>query len=912
MWSDAAGGEWPITAEADDGVIRMTIPASVVEKTSFPALLDPTVSSEVAVDSPVTGPVGAQQIQPSIAFDGTNYLAVWSDNRDSSDADIWGTRISQSGVVLDPLGIKIAATVGVQSRPAVAFNGTNYVVAFEDFLVTGGTTSNIVAAKVTPAGVVSSLGTVATGGAQPEIAARPDGQALVTFNTNGAASGSVFNGTSFGAAFQIAAAALVEPTGVAANPAGDYLVTYSSNGDLAGQLVSTAGALDGAAIVVSNGKGTQSASAATFDGTNFDVVFQNAGGTSTATDIFGTRVSTAGAILDTHTEGTTTGIGGISISSATNNQETPSIACQANGCLVTWQDKRAVSTTNYDIFGQLMTSAFAPNGPNFAITQAVQPQESPVVASNGAGYYATWRDLQDDNTFTAFGTTVSSNGALGTIGPIGTGNNRESQPSIGRAGSTFGVFWSDSRVYGNNIEYVRFNASGTRLDASALVASNATFAQITPAASTDLGANTLVVWSDTRNGIDKDIFAARVSLGSGSVLDASGISVTTAKGDQLTPSVASSGTVALAVWADRRSGSSFDIFGALIDSTGAVTVPDIVIANTANDETSPSVTYDTTSGQFIVAFQNKVSGVNHIAGARVSTAGALLDATPVTIASAAVGQFTPSITSMSTESVVVWQDRRNAGKFNIFAARVTGGSALTVLDANGIQLSSIASQQSTPAVSGQGTTAVVVWADNRAGNSDIFAQQINSDGTLAGTEFPISTTTDDEINPAIQALGGTSPSFRVAYSSQRLDTARVSTRLIGAQSGSGTTCSGASQCATGFCVDGYCCDQACGGNHKKAGAAGTGVAGDCHGCAAVYTNKANGTCSAIGPGTICRDYVSSFCDLREYCDGVDLTCGTDVGRNAGKACNKNTNFPVGTGTGTCPANDATGVPHSCQ
>ena len=227
--------------------------------------------------------------------------------------------------------------------------------------------------------------------------------------------------------------------------------------------------------------------------------------------------------------------------------------------------------------------------------------------------------------------------------------------------------------------------------------------------------------------------------------------------------MASNGSVALVAWADRRSGTSFDIFGALVDSTGTVTVSDIAIANAVGDETGPSVTFDATSGQFIVVYQDKISGVNHIAGARVSTAGVLLDTTPVLISNAANGQFTPAITSLTGESFVAWSDRRNAGKSNIFGARVTGGSTLSVLDASGVQLSSVVSQQTTPAISGQGTSVVVVWADNRNVNSDIFGQQVNNDGTLAGTEFAVSTSTDDEINPSVQSLGGTSIAFRVAY-----------------------------------------------------------------------------------------------------------------------------------------------------
>jgi hypothetical protein len=76
---------------------------------------------------------------------------VWADQRDvtvSSDSDIWGTRVDQSGTILDPAGIKIAATPGAQTNPTVAFGGTRFVVAWEDFKVNGGTEADAAAATV--------------------------------------------------------------------------------------------------------------------------------------------------------------------------------------------------------------------------------------------------------------------------------------------------------------------------------------------------------------------------------------------------------------------------------------------------------------------------------------------------------------------------------------------------------------------------------------------------------------------------------------------------------------------------------------------------------------------------------------------------------------------------------------------
>ncbi len=904
-WEGADGQEWPITAEYDSGFIRLMVPESVVAETVFPATLDPTITAEVAADAPVIGATGANQQHAAIAFGSNEYLVVWDDTRDSASSDIWATRLSTSGTILDALGLKIAAATGVQSNPTVAFNGTKFIVAWEDFKTAGSTSADIAAATVTTAGVVAALAPVAitaTSETAPRLAARADGNALLTWNAAGALTGAIFGGSTFGASFAIASGTLVEPAGVAANPAGNYLVSYSKTTDLNGQLVSSTGTLSGAAFPISAATGTQSRSAAAFDGTNFDVVWTN---NQAGIDIFGSRVSPTGTVLDTRTQGATT-VGGVGVSTAANNQEFPAIACQSTGCLVLWQDRRNLATTSFDVFGQLMTTAFAKSGGQITITTSTGSQLAPAVVSNTAGYFTGWTDLRDNFANQVFGATVSSTGTVGTAAGVASGDNRESGPALGRAGGTFGLFYSDSRTFSNDLRYVRFNANGTKLDTTSKVASAATFAQETPAASADLGSNSLVVWADTRNGSNSDIYATRVNLTAGTAGDPAGIAVSTAAGDQLQPDVATNGTVALVVWQDRR-GSTFDIHGALLSAAGALTVPDISISTAAFDQVTPAVTYDPASSQFIVIWADTRGGaVSHIFGTRVSTAGAVLDTTGVAISNGAVGQFTPALASTTSGTFAAWQDRRSGR--HIFGTRLSGGSALTVRDVNGVQISSHASVQTAPKVGTITTSFVVLYVDDRNVQTDILGQQIGAAGTLSGTEFGVATSTNSESSISLLSGALSSTKLRVAYESAQLDTSRVESRVITSVFDQGSTCSGAAQCSSGFCVDGYCCDQACGGNHVPVSST---RAGDCHGCKLSLTNRPNGTCAPIGATTVCRNYENKICDLREYCNGTSTTCGPDLGRASGAVCQKSANVPAGVGAGHCPAAGAPG-PHLCQ
>jgi hypothetical protein len=92
------------------------------------------------------------QAQPAIAFDGTNYLVTWSDNR-SGDANIYGTRVSPAGTVVDgaATGFPISTAASAQADPDLAFNGTNYLVAWLD-LRSG--ERDIFGTRVSPAGSV--------------------------------------------------------------------------------------------------------------------------------------------------------------------------------------------------------------------------------------------------------------------------------------------------------------------------------------------------------------------------------------------------------------------------------------------------------------------------------------------------------------------------------------------------------------------------------------------------------------------------------------------------------------------------------------------------------------------------------------------------------------------------------------
>ncbi|MBM4042464.1 MAG: hypothetical protein FJ290_28565 [Planctomycetes bacterium] len=92
------------------------------------------------------------QSRPAVAFDGTNFLVAWEDLRNGMDHDIYAARVSEEGKVLDSDGFPVVKRANNQAWPAVAFAAGNYIVAWMDarqYPVYG-----IYFARVTPEGKV--------------------------------------------------------------------------------------------------------------------------------------------------------------------------------------------------------------------------------------------------------------------------------------------------------------------------------------------------------------------------------------------------------------------------------------------------------------------------------------------------------------------------------------------------------------------------------------------------------------------------------------------------------------------------------------------------------------------------------------------------------------------------------------
>ena len=104
--------------------------------------------------------------------------------------------------------------------------------------------------------------------------------------------------------------------------------------------------------------------------------------------------------------------------------------------------------------------------------------------------------------------------------------------------------------------------------APAAISGPAPGAQTVPAIASSgfTGNNFLVVWADSRNGEDLDIYGARLSL-TGALIDASSFAISSAPEDQRNPAVAFDGSRYYVVWEDNRDFGN-DIYGARVETNG--------------------------------------------------------------------------------------------------------------------------------------------------------------------------------------------------------------------------------------------------------------------------------------------------------------------------------------------------------
>ncbi len=685
----------------------------VIERVSHPPEAEKKIAKflngEFLLDSNfINIPEPSDQKYGSVAFDGNNFLAVWHDER-GDNSDIYGTRITSSGRILDPIGFPISIAVRDQTYPQVIFDGTNYFVVWQDKR-SGYQTYDIFGARVTTSGIVLD----------------PDG-------------------------ITISAAAYDQTHASIGFDNTNYFVIWqderNSVNDIYGTRVTRSGTvLDPIGIAISSAENRQELPAIAFDGTNYFAVWEDRRRNSLITDIFGTRISQAGVVLDPL---------GIAISTATNDQDTPSITFDGTNYLTVWEDGRH----SRNIYGSRISRSGTVLDTGIVISNANDDQKVPSVSFDGTNYFVVWQDQRNSQNYDIYGTKVSQSGLI--LNPSGiaitTAANNQQEPSIAFGNSAYLIVWTDDRhdpldydIYGT-----RVSSNGTVIDpAGSIISSRAiSYTQSSSAVAFD-GTNYLAVWADERNG-DQDIYGARVNQ-AGLILDPASIAISTDTNNQHSPSVAFDGNNYFVVWADERNFPAVytDIYGARISQSGVVLdSAGIAISNAFYDQESPAVAFN--NSNYLVAWEDRRNGNSNrdIYGTRVNQSGVVLEPAGIAICTYQNNQRTPSIAFDGTNFLTVWQDYRSNTSYDVYGARIALNG--NVIEPDGIPISTFARYQESTSVAFNGTTYLVTWQDERGPTCDIYGARVLPSGeVLDPNGFIISNASNHQKQPSI-AFDGT-------------------------------------------------------------------------------------------------------------------------------------------------------------
>jgi hypothetical protein len=503
-WVDAAGKQTAVKARWTGAAIELAVPADVVDGSSYPAVLDPTVGPDLGTDRPVLVPASAG-LDPDVGFDGTNFLVVFEDFQ-----RIRAVRADANGNVLDSPWIDLGDDTVQQFEPAVAFGGGHYLVTWwQD----DGTLVSV------HARMVNTDGTVV-------------GTASIPISAEDALDDAVaWNGQSF----------LVGFTGFG-DPAGIRVTQVSGDGTVGSQVsMTTTGAFVGHPRI-----GV---------GTNLDAVaWEDGNGTTDFTNrMFAGRLGRDGTVLEP---------GGVRLSANESDETQVKLASAGDSFLIAWRRDAAPSTIQATVLGD----DGALRAEDFTVSRSTGFTSLPAVVFDGTRYLVAWEDERGDLP-AVFGSLVGTDGTA-----LAADDTKLSNVTVGTNFDQTALAWNGSRylvVFQGQRDGVNGGTGAVGIEGS-LVAPDLTtdgtshsFTQLpagefAPTVVWD-GRDYVVTWFDERTpDFSQDTFRAVRITTAGQVRDPDGI-VLTGSDIGVGASIASNGGGSSAiVWETTNGLTSFE------------------------------------------------------------------------------------------------------------------------------------------------------------------------------------------------------------------------------------------------------------------------------------------------------------------------------------------------------------------
>jgi len=308
------------------------------------------------------------------------------------------------------------------------------------------------------------------------------------------------------------------------------------------------------------------------DGAGGAIVTWEDSRSGTETDVYAQRLNSAGVPQ--------WGTNGVSICTYSGGQYNPTIISDgAGGAIITWIDFR---NGNGDIYAQRVNASgtvqWTADGAAIC-TDAADVNHVGIVSDGAGGALISWRDTRSVN-WDIYAQRINASGAVQwtTDGvALCTEAANQSEPAITSDGAGGAIVsWQDSRSGAPGLYAQRVNASGViqwTADGVALsIVDSPTEVPQDNVPLPDGSGGAIVTWSDYRDSvIYPDIYAQRVDAWGAVMWETNGVALCTADMDQIEPVLVTDGEGgAIVTWADRRSGTDYDVYAQRVSREGYI------------------------------------------------------------------------------------------------------------------------------------------------------------------------------------------------------------------------------------------------------------------------------------------------------------------------------------------------------
>ena len=248
-----------------------------------------------------------------------------------------------------------------------------------------------------------------------------------------------------------------------------------------------------------------------------------------------------------------------------------------------------------------------------------------------------------------------------------------------------------------------------------------------------------LAWKDARNGNNNpDIYVQHMDSLGHAQWTYNGMPICIDTADQSTPNLCTDGMGGFIVtWSDLRSGLERDVYAQRVSAQGQVmwTTNGVPVANKFNREHNEKITSDDNGGAFIVWEQfDEITQLWNIAMQHINAQGLRLwDVNGVTVSDFSANRLNPKLQKDKQGGVyVVWQELHNGMDYDIYAQRFnTQGQRLW--SNIGLPVAVALNSQINPKMDPDTLSGgvYIAWADKRNQlDYDIYAQRIDSSGNF--------------------------------------------------------------------------------------------------------------------------------------------------------------------------------------